>query len=134
MNSPRKKKKKKTKKKKQQKKKKQKKQASTFRMFITPEIEKIILDTTNLQGSRTYGDGWKGMDETNLRAYVGLLILAGVYRSRGEAAASLWDAENGRAVFRGTMQLKVFYVYSKLLRFDDRETRQARQSQTNWRP
>ncbi|XP_068451616.1 piggyBac transposable element-derived protein 4-like [Clinocottus analis] len=81
---------------------------------------------TNLEGSRKHGDGWKGMDETDLRAYVGLLILAGVYRSRGEAAASLWDAESGRAVFRATMSLKRFYEYSGLLRFDDRETRGAR--------
>ena len=68
------------------------------------------------------------MDATDLRAYVGLLILAGVYRSRGEAAASLWDAESGRAIFRATMPLKVFQTYSRLLRFDDRETRRERRA------
>ncbi|CAB1444156.1 unnamed protein product [Pleuronectes platessa] len=36
-------------------------------------------------GNRKYCDGWKGMDETDMRTYVGLLILAGVYRSRSEA-------------------------------------------------
>ena len=68
------------------------------------------------------------MDETDLRAYVGLLILAGVYRSRGEAAASWWDAENGRAIFRATMPLKLFHTYSRLLRFDERETRRRRRA------
>ncbi|KAF0043668.1 hypothetical protein F2P81_005005 [Scophthalmus maximus] len=63
------------------------------------------------------------MNETDLRAYVGLLILAGVYRSRGEAAVSLWKAEFGRAIFRATMSLKDFYRYLKTLRFDDRESR-----------
>ncbi|XP_064809134.1 piggyBac transposable element-derived protein 4-like [Oncorhynchus masou masou] len=99
---------------------------STFRLFVTPAIEKIIVDMTNLQGVRKYGDGWRPMDSTDLRAYVGLLILAGVYRSRGEAAASLWDAESGRTVFRATMPLKVFHKYSRLLRFDDRQSRPAR--------
>ncbi|XP_029687838.1 piggyBac transposable element-derived protein 4-like [Takifugu rubripes] len=66
------------------------------------------------------------MDETDLQAYLGLLILAGVYRSRGEAAASLWDAESGRPIFRATMPLKLFHTYSRLLRFDDRESRPAR--------
>lgn len=54
---------------------------STFHLFITPAIERIILDMTNLEGSRKYGDSWKGMDETDRRAYIALLILAGVYRS-----------------------------------------------------
>ncbi|XP_045067740.1 piggyBac transposable element-derived protein 4-like [Coregonus clupeaformis] len=71
---------------------------------------------------------WKAMDSTDLRAYVGLLILAGVYRSRGEAASSLWDAESGRTIFRATMPLKVFHAYSRLLRFDDRQTRAERRA------
>ncbi|TKS65943.1 PiggyBac transposable element-derived protein 4 [Collichthys lucidus] len=99
---------------------------STFYLFITPAIEKIILEMTNLEGFRKYGDSWKKMDETDLQAYLGLLILAGVYRSRGEAAASLWDAESGRSIFRATMPLKLFHTYSRLLRFDDRESRPAR--------
>ena len=66
------------------------------------------------------------MDEADLRAYIGLLILAGVYRSRGEAASSLWDAESGRAIFLATMPLKLFCTYSRLLHFDDRETRRWR--------
>ncbi|KAJ0028953.1 hypothetical protein NQD34_003950 [Periophthalmus magnuspinnatus] len=71
---------------------------------------------------------WKPVDRTQLRAYVGLLILAGVYRSRGEACESLWDPESGRAVFRATMPLKTFRSYSSVLRFDDRETREARRA------
>ena len=70
--------------------------ASTFYIFITHSIEKIILQMTNLEGFRKYGDNWKMMDEIDLRAYIGLLILAGVYRSRGEATCSLWDTESGR--------------------------------------
>ncbi|XP_030006547.1 LOW QUALITY PROTEIN: piggyBac transposable element-derived protein 4-like [Sphaeramia orbicularis] len=100
---------------------------STFYLFLTPEIDKIILEETNREGLRKRGrDGWRHMDEIDLHAYVGPLILAGVYRSRGKATASLWDAESGRAIFRATMSLKVFHLYSKLLRFDDRETRAER--------
>ncbi|KAJ7993964.1 hypothetical protein DPEC_G00260590 [Dallia pectoralis] len=102
--------------------------ASAFSLFITPRVEAIVLEATNREGSRRHGDAWRGMDAVDLRAYAGLLILAGVYRSRGEAAASLWDAESGRPIFRATMTLKVFYAYSSLLRFDDRETRPARRA------
>ncbi|KAK5887851.1 hypothetical protein CesoFtcFv8_016412 [Champsocephalus esox] len=99
---------------------------SAFRLFVTPAIERVVLDMTNLEGARRYGDAWAGMDETDLRAYTGLLILAGAYKSRGEAAASLWDAESGRAVFCATMPLKLFHLFSRMLRFDDRATRAER--------
>ncbi|XP_038553198.1 piggyBac transposable element-derived protein 4-like [Micropterus salmoides] len=106
---------------------------SAFELFFTRAIRALVLEMTNLHAERTsYGlrnPWWKaGMGEAELRAYAGLLILAGVYRSRGEAAASLWDAESGRSIFRATMPLKAFYAYSTLLRFDDRETRAQRRS------
>ena len=77
---------------------------------------------TNREGHRKYSDEWKGLDETNLCAYVGLLILAGMYRS------SLWDAESSWAIFRATMPLKLFHTYSRLLHFDNRETRRRRRA------
>ncbi|XP_045911408.1 piggyBac transposable element-derived protein 4-like [Micropterus dolomieu] len=106
---------------------------SAFELFFTRAIRALVLEMTNLHAERTgYGlryPWWKaGMGEAELRAYAGLLILTGVYRSRGEAAASLWDAESGRSIFRATMPLKAFYAYSTLLRFDDRETRAQRRS------
>ncbi|XP_062308098.1 piggyBac transposable element-derived protein 4-like [Osmerus eperlanus] len=101
---------------------------SAFLLFVTPQIERVILDVTNREGYLKHGEEWKAMDATDLRAYIGLLILAGVYKSRGEAAASLWDAQSGRAIFRATMQLKLFYTYSTSIRFDDRGTRAARRA------
>ncbi|XP_071200510.1 piggyBac transposable element-derived protein 4-like [Salvelinus alpinus] len=50
--------------------------ASTFYMFITTAIEKIIPEMTNLEGFRKYGDNWKRMDEIDLRAYIWLIIFA----------------------------------------------------------
>lgn len=100
---------------------------SMFYLFLTPEMDKIILEETNREGLRRYRrERWRGMDEVDLHAYVGLLILAGVYRSRGEATASLWDAECGRAIFHTTMSHKLFHVYSTLVRFDDHELRSER--------
>ncbi|XP_039550046.1 piggyBac transposable element-derived protein 4-like, partial [Pimephales promelas] len=99
---------------------------SAFDLFITPSIEKDVLEMTNLEGKRVYGDDWKDFDVTDLQAYIGLLILAGVYKSKGEATASLWNADTGRAIFPATMSLKTFHVFSRVIRFDDKETRQGR--------
>jgi hypothetical protein len=63
-------------------------------IFELPEtIQKIILNCTNLEGRRVFGERWKEMDQTNLQAYFGVIIFAGVFRSNGESKESLWDAE-----------------------------------------
>lgn len=62
----------------------------SFEPFLTPLIENIIL--CNLEGTCVYGDSWKDSDVTDLEAYISLLIVAGVYKSKGEATTSLWNA------------------------------------------
>lgn len=64
---------------------------------------------------------------TDLQAYIGLLILTGVYKSKEEATASLWNTDTGRAIFPSTMFLKTFHGFSCVIRIDDKETRQGRQ-------
>ena len=81
-----------------------------------------------------YGRKWKRMDGVDLQAYVGMLILAGVYRSSKEATSSLWHAETGRVIFRATMSLKIFHTISRVIRFDDKETRADRRAQDKLAP
>ena len=81
---------------------------------------------TNLEGGRVFADTWKALDQVDLQAYMGLLILAGVYRSNNEATKSLWDAESGRPIFRSTMSLQQFHVLSRVIRLDDRATQPFR--------
>ncbi|KAJ8384204.1 hypothetical protein AAFF_G00207520 [Aldrovandia affinis] len=99
---------------------------SSFQLFLTESIEKTILAVTNLEGERVFGDKWRELDRADLQAYMGLLILAGVYRSNHEAVPSLWDAESGRPIFRATMTLKEFNLLSAVIRFDNRDTRPSR--------
>lgn len=73
------------------------------------------------------GDSWKHLNVTHFQADIELLILAGVYKSKGKATASLWNADTGRAIFLETLSLKTIYVFSHVIRFDDRESRQSRQ-------
>ncbi|XP_049927217.1 piggyBac transposable element-derived protein 4-like [Epinephelus moara] len=97
----------------------------SFDLFLTPEVTKRVLDYTNLHGRRTVPD-WKDLDATTVRAYFGLLLLAGVYRSRGEATRSLWNEQTGRHIFRATMSVKMFGLISRILRFDDRLSKPRR--------
>lgn len=70
---------------------------SAFDLFLTTDMIELIVAMTNLNGRRSQKN-WTDVDSTELRAYVGLLILAGVFRSKGETTLSLWDERSGRAI------------------------------------
>ena len=74
-----------------------------------------------------YGDNWENLDAITLEAYIGILLLAGAYRSHGESTKSLWNPETGRPIFSAAMSLKTFCCICRVLRFDksDRRARRA---------
>lgn len=98
---------------------------SAFDLFLTTDMIELIVAMTNLNGRRSQKN-WTDVDSTELRAYVGLLILAGVFRSKGETTLSLWDERSGRAIFRATMSRRRFHDINSALRFDDKLQRPAR--------
>ncbi|XP_049456868.1 piggyBac transposable element-derived protein 4-like [Epinephelus fuscoguttatus] len=100
---------------------------SCLDLFLTNDMIQLILKMTNLEGKRTENH-WKDITETELRGFLGLLLLAGVYRSRGESTLSLWEEPIGRPVFRGTMSRKKFELIAMKLRFDDKLARRKRLS------
>lgn len=57
-----------------------------------------------------------------MKAYIGILILAGVYHSRHEATRDLWDDKTRWAIFRATMSHYRYSQISANIHFDDRLT------------
>lgn len=94
-------------------------------LLFTTEIMTLIVNMTNLNGQCTTNE-WIDTNDLEMKAYIGLLLLAGVFNCRGEDARSLWNDRTGRAIFRATMSLKRFRQLSSKLRFDDRLQRLAR--------
>ncbi|XDV54752.1 hypothetical protein PO909_022975 [Leuciscus waleckii] len=90
---------------------------STFELFFPNNIKKILIEMSNLEGKRVFGKAWKSLDWTDIQAYFGLLILAGVYRSHHEALSSLWGSVSGRAIFRATMSMQTFSIMSRIFCF-----------------
>lgn len=82
---------------------------SAFKYFFTNSIQNILLEITNLEGRRVYGNEWNDIVLEEMQAFLGLLILAGVCKSNNEATRSFWDSVMERAVFRATMLLKMFH-------------------------
>lgn len=92
------------------------------------------MEMTNLEGLRQLGKEWSKIDRIELRAYVGLLLFAGVFRSYGEFIGELWDDFTGRTVFRATMSMKRFKEITRMMRFDDKGDRAERRSRDKLAP
>ncbi|XP_025991729.2 piggyBac transposable element-derived protein 4-like [Solenopsis invicta] len=90
---------------------------SSFLLFLEP-IENEILKMTNLYGIQTYKNDWEELELSELRAYFGLLLFGGVFRSYGE--------EIGRPIFRATMSRDRFQKITRCIRFDNRADRAER--------
>ncbi len=50
---------------------------SCFNLFLAEPIENIVISMTNLEGRRVYKENWNEVDRTDIKAYIGLLILWG---------------------------------------------------------
>ncbi|CAH1988980.1 unnamed protein product [Acanthoscelides obtectus] len=99
---------------------------SSFDIVFSDVVETQIINMTNIEGFRVFGSCWKDLDKMTFQAYIGLLILVGVYKSYGEATKSLWNEETGRSIFRATMSLELFTKISRVIRFDNKTTRPER--------
>ena len=97
-------------------------------------LSDIVLKMTNVEGRRVYGDNWENLDAITLEAYIGILLLAGVYRPHGESTKSLWNLETGRPIFSAAVSLKTFCCISRVLRFDDKSDRRARRADDKLAP
>ncbi|XP_059394627.1 piggyBac transposable element-derived protein 4-like [Carassius carassius] len=100
---------------------------STFELFFPDDIKQILIEMTNLEGKRVSGAAWKKLDWTDLQAFLGVSILAGVYRSHHEAIDGLWHAESGRPIFRATMSLKSFKSLSRIFCFYKKDKKHSQQ-------
>lgn len=60
--------------------------------MMTDEIIQLMLKYTNLQGLCRKGM-WREVHEAELRAYIGLFILTGIFKAPHESTASLWDLD-----------------------------------------
>lgn len=108
-----------------------------FKLFITDEMLHQITEMTNLYGRNAFGKqqnkqarhtDWQDTDVVELRAFIGLLIIAGALHSKKESCQSLWDSAEdvARPVFRATMPRNRFQQLLVSLRFDDLASRLAR--------
>lgn len=112
--------------------------ASCFKLFMTEDMLLLVVRETNRHGrnsARVWNDAhvadgnlqvWDETDIVEMRAFIGLLLYAGVHMSGGESMLELWSAKEGRPLFRATMSLNRFKGLLRHCRFDNGATRADR--------
>ncbi|XP_055388890.1 piggyBac transposable element-derived protein 4-like [Condylostylus longicornis] len=105
-----------------------------FLLYFPKQIEKIIIENSNAFGQAKYGLQHIEIDSNLLYAYIGVLILAGVYRSNNETTDELFDEDNGRPIFRAIMPQKTFRYLNSIIRFDNTMSRRQQSSSDKFEP
>ncbi|XP_048855477.1 uncharacterized protein LOC125726490 [Brienomyrus brachyistius] len=93
---------------------------SAFKAFLPRSIESIVVSMTNIEGRKRFTSSWVDMTTVELDAFIGVCILAGVFKSKGESVASLWESKFGRPIFPAIMSRVRFEQLTVTLRFDDK--------------
>jgi len=110
-----------------------------FELFLSEAILQIVVEQTNNYGSRLFAEmnqnkeennrlEWMPTDTVEMQAFCGILLLAGVFKSKRENIRDLWTTEGlfARPVFVATMARNRFLLLYRCCRFDDATTRQNR--------
>lgn len=101
-------------------------QTNTLHSFFPFSNSEYHTKHRKIEGKEMFDDSWKNLNNVDLEAFIGLLLLSGVYKSRNESTESKWDATMGRNDFRATMPLENITMISSFLRFDDRKAQPRR--------
>ncbi|XP_046384823.1 piggyBac transposable element-derived protein 4-like [Ischnura elegans] len=105
-----------------------------FRCFITDLMVKNICQYTNQRANqikdRKSLRKWKNLDSIEFLAFLGLCITYGVQKGRGKPLNEFWSDEFGFPIFKATMSRSRFENILSCLRFDNKETREARKRET----
>lgn len=100
---------------------------SSWEILFNHDMVETVLKETNRRGKTIKRALWTDATLEEMLAFIGLLYLRGVYRSNMESTEELWSREHGRPIFQKTMTHARFKELRNMLRFDNPETRAARQ-------
>ncbi|KAJ4432564.1 hypothetical protein ANN_21187 [Periplaneta americana] len=95
----------------------------SFEKFFTPEIVDSIIKYSNEEAIR---QKVPGTSRLGFLAYRGLLIFMGKESDSKTAVTDLWSNISGRFVYTATMSRTRFQQLTKIIRFDDKTTRNER--------
>jgi hypothetical protein len=105
---------------------------SNWRAFIDDQFLDTIVECTNDKAS-SLGANFV-TDRQELNTFLGVSILIGVYKGRGELVRAMWSKTEGRKCISQFMSCHRFQQLTKYLRFDLTNSRPTQRLQTKFAP
>ena len=116
----------------------------SWQLFFTQAMITMVCLRTNEKGNRVYAaynqahpatpKQFNPIDSTELLGFIGLLYFAGIFRGKIEPYRELWSTgkEFGQMIFNAAMPLNRFSEILRLIRFDDKNTREDQKKTDNF--
>lgn len=98
----------------------------SWEAIITDHMIQTTVIATNREGQRVRGINFLETNVVEMRAFIGLIYLRAIYQGTKEPLQNLWHPIHGRPIFSATFGFQRFKLLLRLLRFDDRATRNVR--------
>jgi hypothetical protein len=105
---------------------------SNWHLFFDEELLDIIVNCTN-DKARSMNANFM-TDQQELSTFIGVTILIGVYKGRGEPVRAVWSESEGRKCISQFMSRNRYELMTKYLRFDLTSTRQNRRRLSKFAP
>lgn len=105
---------------------------SNWHIFIDDSILDIIVECTNDKANSMKANFVTNREEIII--FIGVTILIGVYKGRGEPVRSIWSESEGRRCINQFMSRNRFDMITKFLRFDLSNSRNIRRQKTKFAP
>src|ERR1700761_7174061 len=105
---------------------------SNWNIFSMISYFKIILDCTNDKAHSMNIEFSTTLDE--ISSYIGVTILIGVYKGRGEPVPAVWSEAEGRKCISQFMKRTRYELITKYLRFDLTSSRTVRRHHSKFAP
>ena len=105
---------------------------SNWQIFVDNQLLDMIVDCTNEKARSVNANFVTNRNELN--TFIGVGILIGVYKGRGEPIRAIWSESEGRKCITQFMSRNRFELITKYLRFDMESTRPTRRQRTKWAP
>lgn len=107
-----------------------------FKSLMSPELVSVIVRETNRRAHESFRKWneehpdsvprkWDEVKETELYAFIGLLLFAGVFTQNSQPTKEMW-AQYNQPIYKATMSLVRFRQLLTYIRFDNQITRAVR--------
>ena len=105
---------------------------TNWKVIVTDEILDTIVECTN--DKARIDNNSLVITRQDLETFIGVSILIGVYKGRGEPIRAVWSESEGRKCISQFMSRPMFEKITKYIRFDLSNTRQTRRQVTKFAP